>query len=152
MKRKLKESREHYSHRLFMSRSSAIRRHQKERAKELNLPFDIILETLRAEVKSAIGCPCPYCCSPITAKNFSLDHLTPLSRGGDAGKYLICCNICNERKGSLTVIEYTQLVLLLNSWSLEARTDVLRRLRAGSKALRRMFATCPPFFRRGKSQ
>jgi 5-methylcytosine-specific restriction endonuclease McrA len=140
MKRKLGETREHFSHRQLWTRTSSIWRHQKERAAKLNLPFCVTLDSLRAFAASVLAIPCVYCGARITPKNLSLDHPVPISRGGYMDGYIFCCNVCNERKGSLTGNEYSSLVSMLYGWPDAARIDVLRRLRAGSKALRRMFA------------
>jgi hypothetical protein len=64
----------------------------------------------------------------------------PISRGGSPDEWILVCNVCNDRKGALHGVEYLSLLNLIQTWSAESRIDVLRRLRAGSKALRRMFA------------
>jgi hypothetical protein len=126
VKRKIGESKEHF-------------RHQRERAKSLGLLFLTDLAILRANAIGALGNPCLYCGDRVTPKNISLDHQIPLARGGSPDTWVFVCNLCNDRKGSLTQSEFAELIRVIGGWEPEARTDVLRRLRAGSKALRGMY-------------
>lgn len=43
---------------------------------------------------------CPYCWQPMKSQDKSLDHMHPLSLGGDhsAGNVLVCCRRCNSKK------------------------------------------------------
>lgn len=47
---------------------------------------------------------CPYCGCDLNDENKSLDHVTPLIRGGIHGlkNVLVCCLTCNIRKGRRT--------------------------------------------------
>lgn len=47
---------------------------------------------------------CFYCGAQLTRNNFTRDHLLPKSRGGKAK--VDSCNVCNERKGSKTLLEF----------------------------------------------
>ena len=92
-------------------------------------------------VSSRLGYHCRYCKDKIKEKTFSLDHDLPSSRGGEftLSNISVICDPCNSRKGSLTAMEFGKLMGLLNKFPPEAKKDVLRRLRAGSKALMTMF-------------
>lgn len=51
---------------------------------------------------------CYYCQKPITREQVTMDHVVPISRGGrsTAGNLVPACKDCNERKRSLTPIEW----------------------------------------------
>ena len=55
--------------------------------------------------------PCHYCGKP----SETIDHLTPLSRGGSSlmGNEVPCCYRCNQTKGSMTELEFVEFVLAL---------------------------------------
>jgi HNH endonuclease len=97
-------------------------------------PFD--LEQFRADVTSVMGgnedgvIVCRYCKRPFTLQETAVDHATPLSRGGSAGLENLDypCRQCNNRKGSLTLDEYTALLVYLDTVHPLARQDVLSRL------------------------
>ena len=50
---------------------------------------------------------CHYCGKKFPRKEFTMDHVVPLSRGGDSakGNVVVCCKECNNRKKSLTPAE-----------------------------------------------
>lgn len=81
------------------------------------------------------GTTCPYCEGLLKVKDLTLDHRTPLSRGGTSApdNLVYCHRACNERKGLLTDLEYEILLMALRKLPPEAARDVLRRLRAGAK-------------------
>ena len=134
-------------HALFMRRTYTIYRHLQERAKEINpknrLPFD--LKALRDAVQVKIGTPCPYLPEVIlTAKNFSLDHAIPVSRGGNVAAWanlMICSSTANLAKGELTRDEFTDLILTMEDghWPRVAVQDLLGRLKAGASVKRLRF-------------
>ena len=50
---------------------------------------------------------CHYCGNKFPRKQFTMDHVVPLSRGGAStkGNVVICCKECNNQKKSLTPAE-----------------------------------------------
>ncbi len=56
--------------------------------------------------------PCPYCRTPIDILSLSLDHKTPLRRGGgpELGNLQVICKRCNGVKSSFTAEEFQLLV------------------------------------------
>jgi 5-methylcytosine-specific restriction endonuclease McrA len=50
---------------------------------------------------------CQYCMKKLTKKNFTLDHVIPVSKGGKKvwQNIVACCNSCNQNKGSRTLRE-----------------------------------------------
>lgn len=51
---------------------------------------------------------CYYCQTPISRSEVTMDHVVPISRGGrsTAGNLVPACKSCNERKRSLTPMEW----------------------------------------------
>lgn len=68
--------------------------------------------TNRAKVKQFIwkrdGWKCFYCGITLSKENATVDHKTPLSRGGSwhVNNLVSCCKTCNFSKGSLDLIEF----------------------------------------------
>ncbi|MFW6173592.1 MAG: HNH endonuclease [Elusimicrobiota bacterium] len=96
-------------------------------AKDLN----ISAEEMQEMIIDKLGSNCKYCNDKITAKNISLDHETPLDRGGISSKENtdIICSKCNRRKDSLTKEEYIKLVKFLREeFCEEARDKVLKQM------------------------
>ena len=122
-------------------RTYNIYRHQAARAKAAGNPLTYALPALRNKVEWAIGTlrRCRHCATRLTVANFSIDHATPLSRGG-GNTYLdiaVICQRCNEIKGALTDAEFDSLLALIHQWKETAGAqDVLRRLRAGGRVRR----------------
>jgi 5-methylcytosine-specific restriction endonuclease McrA len=112
---------------------------QKRRAegREQTFPFDLGLfrELVEQAVKKGL---CDYCQGPLTEESWSLDHMTPVARGGAStgSNLLICCRSCNEAKGILTDREWMELYRVIQGWPDVARQSILRRLRAGGKAIK----------------
>jgi 5-methylcytosine-specific restriction endonuclease McrA len=54
------------------------------------------------------GRRCVYCGTALGLENATLDHVTPLSRGGnhDPGNLVAACQACNQLKGSLMPYEF----------------------------------------------
>lgn len=52
--------------------------------------------------------PCYYCGGDTEFENRSMDHMTPLSRGGlhDPDNLVMACKFCNSKKGAMTAPEY----------------------------------------------
>lgn len=50
---------------------------------------------------------CHYCGNKFARKEFTMDHIVPLSRGGSStkGNVVVCCKECNNQKKSLTPAE-----------------------------------------------
>jgi 5-methylcytosine-specific restriction endonuclease McrA len=88
--------------------------------------------------------PCPWCQLPIDALSMVLDHEQPIERGGDLSLDNLSpiCSRCNQLKGTLTVLEYAAIALLLRRPTMAfARTNIESRLLAGEqgKRLARVF-------------
>ena len=127
-------------HRLFMTRTSNIYHNQLRRARSGNAQLDYTLDDLRLWVREALDTEgCAYCQQPLLVTSFSIDHCQPLSRGGvyTQGNLVICCNHCNQVKGSLGHLEYQALLKLVHTWDAQVRKDFMARLKAGGKFIRR---------------
>ncbi len=53
---------------------------------------------------------CHYCRRPTPAKELTMDHIVPMSRGGRTtkGNVVPCCKECNTNKKQLLPIEWEQ--------------------------------------------
>ena len=62
---------------------------------------------IRAKVYNRDGGRCQYCGRELTRVEAQADHLIPKSRGGTKtlDNLVLCCEPCNQRKGSRTVAE-----------------------------------------------
>jgi 5-methylcytosine-specific restriction endonuclease McrA len=98
------------------------------------------MEELRQHVRSALNGQvyCPYCNDRLTVADFSLDHLHPVSRGGEheLDNLIVCCTGCNQSKGSMNDGEFTALLAVMAAWPEAVRRDTLARLRAGGRMYR----------------
>ena len=103
------------------------------------LPFTVA--DLRNNIQGALKRPCFYLRMPFTIKDFSLDHMTPISRGGDSSldNLVVCSRSANLAKGNMNYGEFESLMSLLRTFPVEARNDVIGRLKAGGAAKRLRF-------------
>lgn len=78
---------------------------------------------------------CAYCGKKVSPLTFSLDHMDPLSRGGENRQrnLALCCDPCNRAKGSLDREEFVLLLGALGSIGDYAKTNVLARLKAAGR-------------------
>lgn len=65
----------------------------------------------RKKVWAKTGYRCWYCGVTPPEKEMTIDHVVPISRGGQSNqKNLVpCCMLCNSAKGSLRVEEFREL-------------------------------------------
>jgi DNA-directed RNA polymerase subunit RPC12/RpoP len=67
------------------------------------------LRCLRNRIHKKSEHICPYCGKKLTLKNRTLDHIVPISLGGNIfhePNAVICCRECNEEKGNLMLLEF----------------------------------------------
>lgn len=120
-------------------RCASIYRNQVERAAKLNVPGpDYSADALKALVIEKITQGCCYCGKKLTPKNFELDHLVPIGRGGSftMSNLAVCCRQSNRIKGQLTANEFHDLMHFLLTLPTEAQQDIRQRLGIGGKWLR----------------
>lgn len=136
----------------FMERSGALfgtvrDRYKKvlqKQAKRQKLPFtidskDILPFTLfefRQWLAGSVGLgivPCMFCQTPIDIINLSVDHRTPLRRGGgpELANLQICCKRCNEIKGDFTWQEFALIVQFMNGPAIHFRARLEGVLKNG---------------------
>jgi 5-methylcytosine-specific restriction endonuclease McrA len=120
---------------ILTRRSRDIFRHQRDRARQAGAVLGLTLDQLRRKVMLRLGMPCSYCCQPLTAQNFSLDHRQPLSRGGtwDADNLVVICLRCNKIKGNLCDDEFRHFIDAVLQLDEVARKDIMARLYAGGR-------------------
>jgi 5-methylcytosine-specific restriction protein A len=60
---------------------------------------------------------CHYCNEQFAPKALTLDHIVPVSRGGRTtkGNCVPCCKECNNRKQSLTPVEWGEFIAKLEN-------------------------------------
>jgi len=85
---------------------------------------------IRVKVADALGSLCPYCGEKITHKNFSLDHILPLARGGesDLDNIEIICLTCNKQKDKMLKDEFVKLKNLIKELTPESQRYVNSQL------------------------
>lgn len=129
-----KKMRVKQSQSLFMKRSLSIYKGQKIRAEEKGLELPFTIEQFRGWLEPFVGTACE-CGDKITIARLSVDHSTPIARGGsfDISNLSAICNRCNFRKGALTATEFEAFKKFVNTLPAEAREDVWRRLVLGGK-------------------
>ncbi|RUU23681.1 hypothetical protein EOD10_04405 [Mesorhizobium sp. M7A.T.Ca.TU.009.01.3.2] len=79
----------------------------KRRAMKQNAPGTFTREDIKAQLIAQNG-RCYWCSEAFVGDNHTIDHLTPLSRGGsNYPSNLVCaCRSCNSQKGPKTPDEY----------------------------------------------
>ena len=80
--------------------------------------------------------PCPYCRAAMDIVSLSLDHKTPLRRGGgpELLNLQVVCKGCNGSKGQFTHEEYTLLVSFMDGPGASFRQRLEGVLRNGEMA------------------
>lgn len=65
----------------------------------------------RENIFARDGHACTYCGS---TDNLTLDHIVPRCKGGarwDSDNVTTCCRACNQAKGSMSVVDFTQIIM-----------------------------------------
>lgn len=116
----------------LLSRARRLLSDHRTRAKKAGVALDYGVADVRHLL--ADNPLCDYCNAPLSFAA-SLDHRTPLARGGRHAldNLAVCCQRCNSVKGVLTEGEFRELLTLLALWQPAARTDVERRLLSGGR-------------------
>jgi hypothetical protein len=121
----------------------------RERMKRKGLPpLPFTLDEFRDDILSVMGgredgaVECRYCKGRFSLDGIAVDHANPLSRGGSTGLNNIDypCKPCNDKKGSLTLDEFTKLLVFLEKELPLARQDILSRLEKSVKLAAGAFA------------
>ena len=81
---------------------------------------------------------CVYCGVTLDIEILSLDHILPVSRGGN---YFLtnmrdCCQRRNQIKGMMEEPEFAELLRLIQKWPARVANNLLLRLHAGGKKVR----------------
>jgi hypothetical protein len=76
---------------------------------------------------------------PLTVANFSVDHHNPISRDRDFSidNIIVCDLRCNRIKGNLKNHDFLDLTAFLARFPPDVARDVLARLYAGGRLMRR---------------
>jgi hypothetical protein len=115
----------------LLSRCRRLLHDHRTRARQDGQVLEYNLDQLR-ELLAASPC-CAYCRMPVSW-SASIDHKTPIARGGRNAfsNLAVCCRRCNALKGQFTEAEFLELLTMLALLHPAARSDLERRLLAGS--------------------
>lgn len=60
------------------------------------------------KLRQSFPAPCQYCRSSMSLSEATVDHVTPLSKGGidDETNYVLACEACNSAKGDMLPLEF----------------------------------------------
>ena len=102
----------------------------KTRDKKYERETHFTIAMLRELAKTVIGKPCKYCGELIDHNNISMDHIVPLSRGGNStiDNLQLVCKRCNIQKDKMLDYEFTKLKELVNTFTDESRIYVNKKL------------------------
>jgi 5-methylcytosine-specific restriction endonuclease McrA len=66
---------------------------------------------IRRRIVERDGTSCVYCGADLTGPTITIDHLTPLARGGSSGlaNLVLACEGCNVAKGSALPLNFVIL-------------------------------------------
>ena len=69
-----------------------------------------IPKRLRREIYKRDSYTCQYCGTKVEDGSATIDHVVPLALGGldETINYVTCCQACNERKGSMGLVEFAR--------------------------------------------
>ena len=84
--------------------------------------------------RAVAGAPCPYCSVRLSKMNVSLDHITPVSRGGTnhLDNVHIVCMKCNSMKGNIGHRAFIRLLQFAGTINADDRRIFEARLLAGN--------------------
>jgi 5-methylcytosine-specific restriction endonuclease McrA len=89
-----------------------------------------IKPSIRNKIVRRDNSKCCYCNKPVSKKNRSLDHITPQTRGGanKPSNLVLTCKSCNSQKGSKSLKEYTQYLILEGILNKQAANNIHKRV------------------------
>lgn len=117
----------------ILKRADTLKNSLASRSKKHNVDCNITLEELRNLIYNSYGTKCKYCEKILTIKNFVVDHILPVSKGGHSNldNLQLICKTSNSMKGSLTEDDFFILLDWLQTVSEELRKDISIRLARG---------------------
>jgi 5-methylcytosine-specific restriction endonuclease McrA len=88
--------------------------HSKRYVKKKHVAISDLTAAQWSEIKLVHGNRCAYCGKKLTPRQITLDHITPISKGGNHTRTNVvpACKSCNSRKGNREVLRPVQPVLL----------------------------------------
>jgi hypothetical protein len=81
----------------FMGEGVTIRREKDQRKSRASSEW----KAIRLEIAARDGLVCHYCAATVKPSNFTVDHITPVIKGGtdDLSNLVACCRSCNSKNG-----------------------------------------------------
>ena len=141
-----KSERARQKHSKFIQRTLSIYRNQQARLRKDSGQDDALLpyslEDFRTWFQAGLDRGCAYTGERLTIGSASVDHRTPLKRGGswDLHNLAVCTASVNFLKGELTEDEVRDLLQFMTArYQGMVVADLRRRLSAGGKMLRMRF-------------
>lgn len=116
-----------------MKRGESTKNSLVTRSRKAEVECFVTVEDIRQMLYDAYGQPCKYCGRTMTVKNMQLDHIVPLSKGGDSTleNLQIICKTSNAMKGSLDEENFLMLLDWLKTIPEEMAKDIAIRLSRG---------------------
>lgn len=103
------------------------------RSKKCGVECSATVDELRELVYNTYGTKCIYCPKIITLKTMVVDHIIPMSKGGNSNieNLQVICKTSNSVKGSLTAENFQILRDWLETVPEELKRDISIRLARG---------------------
>ena len=103
------------------------------RSKKAEVKCTVTVEELRALYLSAYAQPCKYCGRTLNFHNIVVDHIKPISKGGESiiENLQVICKTSNSMKGSLDEANFQILLDWLKTIPEELNKDISIRLSRG---------------------
>jgi len=119
--------------RRIMKRAKTTREGLIVRSRKHKVACDITSEQLLKLIYDAYGKPCKYCGKTMKIANMAVDHIHPISKGGNSTveNLQIICQTSNRVKGSLEEQNFQILLDWLETVPPELKKDVSIRLARG---------------------
>ena len=97
------------------------------RSRKYKVDAKITLDEIRELINSRYNSECKYCKRILRVNNYQLDHVIPISKGGNSNKenLQILCQSCNRIKGSFS----EKNLLILFEWLERQDKDFARDLK-----------------------
>ncbi len=115
----------------FVKKGYTTRNNLRNRTSAAEKLFSLSLTELRNMIAESLYQRCYYCGQELNLSNICIDHMTPLTKGGDTtvDNLQVICKRCNTRKGPLTDKAYICFLDALDkSLGKEDRDYILQKL------------------------
>ena len=107
----------------------------RQRSKKQGVAAPITLEQMRQLILDNYGKNCKYLDRPMVDDKYQIDHIVPISKGGDSSieNLQMISAVANKIKGSLTEEEFLILMAWLKTLPQEMADNISIRLAGGKR-------------------